>query len=217
MPRRAAIDLPGDNADFYGGKRRSQDPIDSGQSHLIYSVRSGVWGSLGATDFTGGETSLDWIANHDRHRNWCLGGALSPPVDARHLLKPYASRGVSARTRNDFHLIGIAWQYRRVVDSERRSLQPRNLGPRGPVGGRGVCAPFDPIQWRGRPRWKVLRLLRKRNVELERRTGVAFGMPLGGSASRPRGADLTRDARSAAVTEPGPTGLVPSTRADTSP
>jgi hypothetical protein len=107
-----AVNLFGDNKDFFGGKRRSQDPIYSGQGHLVYGFRSGVWMSLDATYFTGGETSLDGIANDDRLGNWRLGGTLALPITRLHSLKLYASSGVSARTDNDFDLIGIAWQYR---------------------------------------------------------------------------------------------------------
>jgi hypothetical protein len=107
-----AVNLFGDNKDFFAGKRRSQDPLYSAQTHLIYGFRSGVWMSLDATYFTGGETSLDGIANDDRLSNWRMGGTLAVPIDALHSLKLYASSGVSSRTDNDFDLIGIAWQYR---------------------------------------------------------------------------------------------------------
>jgi hypothetical protein len=108
----AAVNLFGDNKDFFGGRRRAQDPIWSGQTHVIYSFRSGLWGSLDATYYTGGETSIDGVANDDRQSNWRLGGTLALPIDLQHSFKLYASSGVSARTGNDFDLVGIAWQYR---------------------------------------------------------------------------------------------------------
>jgi hypothetical protein len=49
----AAATLFIDNNDFYGGNRRSQDPIYSTQAHAIYSLHSGVWASVDATWFTG--------------------------------------------------------------------------------------------------------------------------------------------------------------------
>lgn len=45
-------------------------------------------------------------------RTVLLGATLALPIDAHHSIKGYASRGVSARTGNDYDLIGIAWQYR---------------------------------------------------------------------------------------------------------
>jgi hypothetical protein len=37
---------------------------------------------------------------------------LALPVDRENSIKFYASSGVSARTGNNYDLIGIAWQYR---------------------------------------------------------------------------------------------------------
>lgn len=71
-----------------------------------------MWGSLDATYFTGGRTSLNGERNDDRQENWRLGATLAIPVDARNSVKLYASSGVSARTGNNYDLLGIAWQYR---------------------------------------------------------------------------------------------------------
>ena len=101
-----------DNHDFFNGNRRAQDPLYSFQGHAIYNFRSGIWGSLDATYFTGGRTTLNGTVNDDRQQNWRVGGTLAFPVDARHSIKLYASSGVAARTGNSFDLLGIAWQYR---------------------------------------------------------------------------------------------------------
>jgi hypothetical protein len=108
----AAVTLYTDNDDFYQGRSRSQDPLYSLQGHLIYSFRSGVWGSLDGTYFTGGRTTLDGELNDDLQQNWRVGATLAFPVNARNSVKLYGSSGVSARTGNDFDLLGIAWQYR---------------------------------------------------------------------------------------------------------
>jgi len=60
-----AATVYGDNDDFFGGNRRSQDPIYSTQVHAIYSLHSGLWASLDATDFTGGRTTLNGVLNED--------------------------------------------------------------------------------------------------------------------------------------------------------
>jgi len=101
-----------DNRDFYGGKLRAQAPLYSIQGHVIYSFPSGIWASLDATYFTGGRTTIDGAQNADLQRNWRTGGTLALPVDVHNSVKLYASRGVSARTGNNFDLVGIAWQYR---------------------------------------------------------------------------------------------------------
>ena len=108
----AAVTLYTDNDDFYQGRTRSQDPLYSLQGHLIYSFRSGVWGSLDGTYFTGGRTTLDGELNNDLQQNWRVGATLAFPVNVRNSIKLYGSSGVSARTGNDFDLLGIAWQYR---------------------------------------------------------------------------------------------------------
>ncbi|HTP61400.1 MAG TPA: transporter [Burkholderiales bacterium] len=101
-----------DNKDFFGDTTRSQEPIYSTQGHLIYNFPSGTWGSLDATYFTGGRSTIGDMRNADLQQNWRLGSTLALPVDRQNSVKFYASRGVSARTGNNFDLLGVAWQYR---------------------------------------------------------------------------------------------------------
>ena len=101
-----------DNTDFFGGKTRSQKALYSLQGHAIYAFNAGVWGSLDATYFAGGRTTIDGTESSDLQQNWRLGGTLAFPIDAHHSIKLYASSGVSARTDNNYNLFGIAWQYR---------------------------------------------------------------------------------------------------------
>ena len=108
----AAASFFTDNDDFFGGNRRSQAPIYSLQGHAIYGFRSGIWASLDATYFTGGRTTLNGVEGNDLQQNWRLGGTLAFPVDVRNSVKLYVSSGVSARTGNNYDLIGVAWQYR---------------------------------------------------------------------------------------------------------
>jgi hypothetical protein len=108
----AAVTLFTDNEDFFGGNDRSQDPLYSLEGHVIYGASSGIWGSLDATYFTGGRTTLNGERGNDLQQNWRLGGTLAFPVDRHNSIKLYGSSGVSARTGNDFDLVGIAWQHR---------------------------------------------------------------------------------------------------------
>ena len=101
-----------DNNDFFGGNMLSQDPIYSLQGHVIYGFRSGIWASVAATYFTGGRTTVNGALNSDLQQNWRVGGTLAFPVNRQNSIKFNASKGVSARTGNNYDLMGVAWQYR---------------------------------------------------------------------------------------------------------
>jgi len=101
-----------DNNNFFGGNTRSQDPLYLLQGHVIYSFRSGIWVSLDGTYFTGGRSTISGERSNDLQQNWRLGGTIAIPVNARNSIKLYASSGVSARTGNNYDLLGVAWQYR---------------------------------------------------------------------------------------------------------
>jgi hypothetical protein len=108
----AAVTLYTDNTDFYRGRTREQDPLYGAEAHVIRSFSRGIWGSVDATYFTGGSTTVDGVAERDLQRNWRFGATLALPVNARNSVKLYGSSGVSARTGNNFDLFGVAWQYR---------------------------------------------------------------------------------------------------------
>lgn len=108
----AAVTLFTDNSDFLRGQRRSQEPVYSFQGHAIFAFNRGIWGSVDATFFTGGRTSINGEPNDDLLRNWRLGATLSLPISPRYSVRVYGSRGVSARTGNNYDLLGIALQYR---------------------------------------------------------------------------------------------------------
>ncbi|MCU0840918.1 MAG: transporter [Thiobacillaceae bacterium] len=102
----------GDNDDFFGGKRREQDPVYSFQGHLVHAFPSGVWAALSGTYLTGGRTTLDGVRGDDLQETTRFGATLALPVDRHHSIKLHASSGVSIRTGTDFDAYGIAWQYR---------------------------------------------------------------------------------------------------------
>jgi hypothetical protein len=101
-----------DNTDFFNGHTRSQDPLYSVQAHVIYGFESGVWLAVDGTYFTGGQTSLNGVADDDRQANSRIGATLALPIDRNNSMKLYASRGVSTRIGSDFNTFGVAWQYR---------------------------------------------------------------------------------------------------------
>jgi hypothetical protein len=108
----AAVTFFSTNDDFFNGGTRAQDPLYSAQAHVIYNFPNGMWGSVDATYFTGGRTTLNGVVEADFQQNWRAGATLALPVDVHNSVKLYASTGAYSRTGNSFDLIGIAWQYR---------------------------------------------------------------------------------------------------------
>ena len=100
------------NDEFFNGNRREQDPLYSVGAHAIYHFPRGMWGSVDATWFGGGRTTVNGEMNRDLQQNWRAGATFALPLDLRNSIKLYASTGVSSRTGNSFDLLGIAWQYR---------------------------------------------------------------------------------------------------------
>lgn len=101
-----------DNDDFFGGNEKKQDPIYSLQGHVILPFRPGLWGALDATYYAGGRTTVNGEEKDNLQQNWRLGATLAVPVDRRNSIKLYASTGVHTRTKSNFDLFGLAWQYR---------------------------------------------------------------------------------------------------------
>jgi hypothetical protein len=108
----AAVTFFTDNDDFYGGTTRSQEPLYNLQAHVIHSFPSGVWASFDVIWFGGGRTTIGGVLKNDLQQNWRVGATLALPVDRRNSVKLSASSGASARTGNNFDLLGVAWQYR---------------------------------------------------------------------------------------------------------
>lgn len=100
------------NDDFYGGHRRTQDRVNSVQAHVIRNFDSGVWGAVDVTYYWGGQAYVDGAASGTGLDNWRYGATLAWPVDRHNSIKGYLSNGVSSRTRANYKLVGIVWQYR---------------------------------------------------------------------------------------------------------
>lgn len=109
---RSDVTLMTENDDFFGGHRRDEGPIYSEQAHLIYNWPSGAWASIDAMYYAGGQARVDGVRTGTRLQNGRAGGTLALPVTRRTSIKLFGSAGVSARTHDDFALVGIAWQRR---------------------------------------------------------------------------------------------------------
>ncbi len=109
----AGVWLFADNTDFYGGHRKSQDPITSLQAHVSYTLRPGLWAAIDATQYSGGVTSVDDVPNSSRQNNLRLGLTLSAPMPRVKglFLKLTYSDGAVVRVGSDFKSVGLAFQY----------------------------------------------------------------------------------------------------------
>ena len=108
----AAITFFTDNNNFLNGGTRQQDKVYSTQLHAIYSFPRNTWVALSATYYTGGATTINGLIRDDLQQNWRTGFTLALPVNRRHSIKLFGSRGISTRTGNNYDTAGIAWQYR---------------------------------------------------------------------------------------------------------
>jgi len=107
----AGVWLFEDNDEFFGGKRREQDPMTSVQAHVSYTFRPRLWLSLDATYYDGGESTVDGIKKDDRQSNSRYGLTLALPVARGQSLKLYWNDGATTRIGSDFATWGVAWQW----------------------------------------------------------------------------------------------------------
>jgi hypothetical protein len=108
----AGVWLFTDNPDFYGGTRRSQDPLPTFQWHGGYTWRPGLWLAADVTYYTGGQTSVNGLPDHDLQRNVRYGVTLSFPLSTQWSGKLAWSRGLVTSFGGNFQTISVALQYR---------------------------------------------------------------------------------------------------------
>lgn len=98
--------LFGDNKDFLGGTRE-QDPIWTGELHLVRRFRPGAWVSLDLNRYQGGETRVDGGVKKSLQRNSRAGATLVLPVGRGRGLRLAYSRGVATRAGGDYELYTV--------------------------------------------------------------------------------------------------------------
>jgi hypothetical protein len=100
------------NADFFGGRQRSQDPLFAFQWHGGYNFLPGLWIAADFTYFAGGQTSVNGVNDHDLQDNTRYGITLSVPLARQWSAKLAWSRGLTTRVGGDFQTFSLALQYR---------------------------------------------------------------------------------------------------------
>jgi len=100
------------NDDFYGGHRRTQDPMLELQAHVIYTFVPGLWLALDGTWYQGGQTTVDGVLNADRQQNTRIGATLALPLGRKQMIKLAWARGATVRVGQDFTTYGLTYQFR---------------------------------------------------------------------------------------------------------
>jgi hypothetical protein len=102
----------GDNNDYLGGQRRSQDPLHVFQLHAGYNFRPGLWVAVDYGYYSGGRTAVNGDVNDDAQRNSRVGAVLSVPIDKGWSGKLSYSKGTAVRVGGDYSIYNVALQYR---------------------------------------------------------------------------------------------------------
>jgi hypothetical protein len=100
-----------ENDDFFGGRKRTQDPLGTIQFHASYTVRPSLWIAADATFYSGGRSYVSDLANQDFQSNSRVGLTASFPIAKRHSVKVSGATGATTRIGQDFNTIGLAYQY----------------------------------------------------------------------------------------------------------
>ncbi len=93
------------------GSVQTQQPIGSGQMHVSYTFKPGLWAAFNANFYVGGRTSVDGVKSFDLQRNSRVGATVSIPLSRHHSLKAAYSAGAYTTIGADFQAITVAYQY----------------------------------------------------------------------------------------------------------
>jgi hypothetical protein len=69
-----------------------------------------MWAALDMTFYTGGNSVIDGVTNHDRQSNSRIGATMVLPVGKRNSLKFAFSTGAIIRSGADFTTVSVGWQ-----------------------------------------------------------------------------------------------------------
>lgn len=100
------------NTSYLGSNTLSQNPIYSGETHVIYYFPNTAWISADATYYTGGQTYINGNPVNGVQENWRFGSTLSYPINKQNSIRLSGSKGVYSRTDTSYNAVGISWQYR---------------------------------------------------------------------------------------------------------
>jgi len=102
--------LFGDNDEFLG-TTREQNPIVSGDFHLVKRVKPGFWFSLDLNYYYGGRTTIDGEQRADLQRNSRAGLTLMFPWKHKHAIRSSFSTGTVTSSGGDYDLFSLMYVY----------------------------------------------------------------------------------------------------------
>jgi hypothetical protein len=88
---------------------RKQEPIISGELHLVKRFKPGLWASLESNFFWGGQQKIGENQLVDRQRNSRIGATFALPVHRRHSFKLGYSFNIITEYGTDFHLFLVTY------------------------------------------------------------------------------------------------------------
>jgi hypothetical protein len=101
-----------DNDNFFGGRRRHEQPIGEFQGHVGYNFRPGLWLAGDFVYYAGGETSINGASNHDSQANSRIGASLSLPIVEGLTVKFAYSTWFTTRNGGQFETFTARLAYR---------------------------------------------------------------------------------------------------------
>jgi hypothetical protein len=102
-----------DNPQYYPGMNtQTEAPVGAVEAHLSYDFRPGVWVSLDANYWWGGETSLNGIGNlATNQKNSRVGATAAFRITQHQSIKLSFSDGAYISYGGNYRNITLAWQY----------------------------------------------------------------------------------------------------------
>ena len=100
-----------DNDDFLNGMTLEQDVFVAFKTHIIRTIRPGLWWGVGVGYGEGGTTSVNGSIRQTTQQNWRFGVFLSVPIAKNQGFLFSALSGVTQRVGADFDSAAIAYQF----------------------------------------------------------------------------------------------------------
>ncbi len=99
------------NNNFYNGSVVKQEPMISGQFHISYVFKPGIWLAVSLGTGGLGKTTLNGVDQENTQKNSRFGAAFAFRINKHHALKIAYTSGFSTRYGADFNTMLVAYQF----------------------------------------------------------------------------------------------------------